>query len=194
MNDTTVSFDDELLICVDEDDNVVGYKSKVDCHAGDAILHRAFSIFIFNEAGELLVQQRSEEKPLWPLFWSNSCCSHPRKGETVEEAAYRRLQEELDLETDLKYLYKFQYYVPYNEEGSEREICSVFLGTTSEDPTVNTREVADWKWMPPAEVDREMKQHPDKYSPWFKMEWQRIRTDYKAELEAVLGRESREKS
>lgn len=189
MNDTTVSFDNELLICVDEDDNVVDYKTKVDCHAGKALLHRAFSIFIFNADGELLVQQRSDEKPLWPLFWSNSCCSHPRKGETVEEAAYRRLKEELDLETDLKYLYKFQYYVPYNEEGSEREICSVFLGKTSEKPTVNSREVANWKWMSPDEVDHEMKQNPDKYSPWFKMEWQRIRTDYQEDLERVLSRE-----
>ncbi len=176
--DDKVSFDDELLICVDEDDNVIDYKSKVECHAGEAILHRAFSIFIFNDQNQLLLQQRSEEKPLWPLYWSNSCCSHPRKGESLEEAARRRLKEELGLETDLQYLFKFRYHVPYKDKGSEREICSVFVGRSNQEPTVNPTEIAEWQWMDAEEVDREFREHPDRYSPWFKMEWQRIRKEF----------------
>ncbi len=113
-----VSFDNELLICVDQDDNVIDYKTKVECHAGEAILHRAFSIFIFNDQGDVLIQQRSDQKPLWPLIWSNTCCSHPRKGETVEDAAHRRLKEEMGLEADLKYLFKFRYHVPYKDKGA----------------------------------------------------------------------------
>ena len=97
MNDQKVSFDDEKLILVDEHDNIIGYENKDVCHNGDGLLHRAFSIFLFTSNGELLIQQRSQEKRLWGLFWSNTCCSHPRKGETYEQATMRRLQEELGL-------------------------------------------------------------------------------------------------
>ena len=80
-NNNIVSFDDEKLIVVDKDDNILDYKTKAECHAGKGILHRAFSIFIFNEKKQLLIHKRSGSKQLWPYFWSNSCCSHPRKGE-----------------------------------------------------------------------------------------------------------------
>ena len=86
-----VSFDDEPLILVDENDREIGYRSKVDCHTGHGTLHRAFSIFLFDNRGRVLLQQRAAGKPLWPLYWSNSCCSHPRRGESMQQALHRRL-------------------------------------------------------------------------------------------------------
>ncbi len=174
----TVSFDSEELILVDEQDRVVGYRDKASCHQGQGILHRAFSIFIFNDKGELLLQQRSGQKPLWPLFWSNSCCSHPRKGETTEEATLRRLQEELGFTTPLIFLYKFIYHAPFGDRGAERELCYVYVGKYTGPVRVNPNEIARWKFVAAWELDREMQEHPEQFTPWFRMEWERIRRDY----------------
>src|SRR6185437_2320775 len=100
----------ESLILVDEADREVGYMSKERCHDGRGILHRAFSLLIFNERSELLLQRRSAAKRLWPHYWSNSCCSHPRRAETMEAAIHRRLYEELGLACPLQFLFKFQYH------------------------------------------------------------------------------------
>lgn len=178
MNNEVVSFDNELLICVDEKDNVVEYRTKEECHNGEAILHRAFSVFIVNADNELLIQRRSEDKQLWPLFWSNSCCSHPRKGESMEVATRRRIQEELGITADLTFLYKFQYFAPFGNRGSEREVCSVFIGGLSQTPDINENEIAEWKFISPKKMDTELTENPEKYTPWFKMEWERIRNDY----------------
>ena len=99
----------DSLILVDEADCEVGHASRSRCHEGTGLLHRAFSLFIFNDRGELLVQQRSAAKRLWPLYWSNSCCSHPRRAETMEAAIHRRLYEELGIKCLLHFLFKFQY-------------------------------------------------------------------------------------
>lgn len=187
-NDRTVSFDDEMLILVDDDDNVVGYRDKVSCHLGDGVLHRAFSIFIFNDAGELLLQQRSDQKMLWPLIWSNSCCSHPRKGETLENATLRRLAEELGFTTDLQHLFTFQYTARYQDVGTENEMCAVYIGRSNEKPRVNPNEIADWKYVPFDEVTNELGRHPDVYSPWMKMEWERMMLEHRAEIEAMIRR------
>ena len=177
-NDKIVSFDDELLILVDEKDEVVGYKDKNACHNGDGILHRAFSVFIFNSNNELLIHQRSGQKRLWNLFWTNSCCSHPRKGETYEIATQRRVKEELGLEVDLTYLYKFQYQARFGEEGSENELCSVYVGKTDELPKVNPNEISDWRYLSIDEMNKELAEHSEKYTPWFKMEWKTITENY----------------
>ena len=107
QNNDIVSSDSELLILVDEHDSALGTRSKRDCHLGDGILHRAFSIFIFNESGDVLLQKRGSKKMLWPEYWSNACCSHPRFGESNLEATQRRLSQELGIETKLEFLYKF---------------------------------------------------------------------------------------
>ena len=107
----TISFPEGFLILVDAKDNIIGYESRERCHQGKGLRHRAFSIFIFDDQKQLLVQRRSVEKVLWPLHWSNSLCSHPRRGESYEEAAMRRLKEELGFETPLQLLFKFQYEV-----------------------------------------------------------------------------------
>jgi len=182
QNDRIVSFEDEKLIVVDKEDNILGYKTKMECHEGEGILHRAFSIFIFNDENQLLIQKRSDSKQLWPQYWSNSCCSHPRKGETVEEASYRRLKEELGIETPLKFLFKFQYTAPYKNVGSENEMCSVLVGRSNHSIAPNKNEIEEWKYVEREELDNDMEENPADYTPWFKMEWERIKKEYWKEI------------
>ncbi len=186
-NTRIVSFDDEPLILVDSDDNVLGYETKERAHDGKGMLHRAFSIFIFNSAGEVLMQQRHGDKRLWPLIWSNSCCSHPRKGESGDEAAARRLYEELGLKTPLTYLYKFEYTAHYGDLGTEHELCSVYIGATDDAPNVNATEVADWYYIAPEKLNARLKAQPEKFSPWFKMEWQQLQEKYRPFIEKVVA-------
>jgi isopentenyl-diphosphate delta-isomerase len=186
----TVSFDNEPLILVDADDNVTGYESKVNAHLGDGILHRAFSIFLFTDDDRVLLQQRSGTKPLWPLYWSNSCCSHPRKGETYEQAVHRRLREELAVDADLVYLYKFKYQAGFGEIGAEHELCSVFVGKIPAPVRidVNPSEIAAWRWMPAADVDRMIVEQPDLVTPWFVMEWRRLRDEFRDTIAKLSSR------
>jgi isopentenyl-diphosphate delta-isomerase len=183
----TVSFDNEPLILVDADDNVTGFESKVNAHLGDGLLHRAFSIFLFTEDDQVLLQQRSGTKPLWPLYWSNSCCSHPRKGESYEQAVHRRLREELAVDAELRFLYRFQYQACFGDAGSEHELCSVFVGKVPAPVRidVNPSEIAAWRWVPSAEVDRLIVEEPDSVTPWFVMEWQRLRTEFRDSINGL---------
>jgi len=178
MYSDIVSFDDEKLILVDENDTVLGYKDKKECHLGEGVLHRAFSIFLFNEKGELLLQQRSPEKMLWGGFWSNTVCSHPRKGETTEIATARRLKEELGVSADLEYIYKFVYTARFGKIGSENENCHVFIGKLDGDVKPNPNEVADIKWIDSKKLTAELQNFPNFYTPWFKMEWQKLSIEY----------------
>ena len=173
-----VSDEAESLILVDSDDNVLGHLPKSACHDGDGVLHRAFSLFIFNPAGELLLQQRAPQKRLWPEFWSNSCCSHPRQGETLELAVQRRCEEELGFRTPLKFVYKFEYSARFGDLGSEHELCSVFVGSYEGDPVVNTTEVQAIRWMSAAEIDAALQNERERFTPWFKLEWQRLRSEF----------------
>lgn len=184
----TVSFADEPLILVDDEDRVVGHLPKAECHAGDGILHRAFSVFLFNDRGEVLMQQRAEDKPLWPMFWSNSCCSHPRRGEQVEQAVHRRLREELGVESDPVFLYKFQYHARFGDVGSEHELCWVFAGRAAGELEINPTEIADWRWLAPEAVDQQLENFAERWSPWCHMEWPRLRAEHWAAIEALPGR------
>ncbi len=170
-NAAVVSSPGEQLILVDEHDNPIGQRGKQYCHEGAGTLHRAFSLFVFNAQGELLLQQRSNEKPLWPLFWSNTFCSHPRHGETMDEAVDRRLAEELGMGAELEYLYKFEYQARYLDIGSEHEVCWVYTGTSSDTVRPNHHEIAAWRFVEPALLDRELAASPDEFTPWLKMEW-----------------------
>lgn len=173
----------DALILVDEEDRRLGHLSKSLCHEGRGVLHRAFSLLIFNDRGELLVQQRSSAKRLWPLYWSNSCCSHPRRAETMEVATRRRLSEELGIRCDLKFLFKFQYYAQFDATGAEHELCSVFIGRSDACPTINSDEIADWRWVGPELLQREMATADNsRYTPWFLLEWARIWRDHRAEV------------
>ncbi len=182
FQDDIVSFDDEMLILVNENDEEVGHLDKDTCHNGDGILHRAFSLFIFNDAGELLLQQRSPQKRLWPGYWSNSCCSHPRRGESMQLATQRRLEQELGLTADLQYIYKFQYQVNFDGSGSEHELCSVFLGKCNTPVNANVNEVAAWRFIDPAQLTQDLAANKEQFTPWFAMEWQRLTTEFSDEL------------
>lgn len=179
--------DSDSLILVDEADRGVGHLSKSLCHEGRGILHRAFSLLIFNEAGELLLQQRSARKRLWPLYWSNSCCSHPRSSEGMEEAIHRRLREELGIRCPLHFLFKFQYQAQFDETGAENELCSVFIGRSSDPVESNAEEIHAWRWIDPEALRREMAGAEQHFTPWFKLEWTRIWRDHRPQ---VLGLQS----
>ena len=172
------SSEGELLILVDPDDQETGNLSKAECHDGDGILHRAFSVFLFNAQGELLLQQRSAGKRLWAMFWTNTCCSHPRQGESMELATERRLQQELDTSSALEFIYKFEYQARFGELGSEYELCSVYLGRLEREATANDMEIAAMRFVSADELRQELDAEPEHFTPWFKMEWQRLNEEF----------------
>ena len=173
-----VSNDREPLILVDASDREIGYLDKTACHDGGGVLHRAFSLFIFNPAGELLLQRRASSKRLWPSFWSNSCCSHPRLGEAMDEAVQRRMGQEIGLQTPVSFVYKFEYQARFGTLGTEHELCSVYIGQTSQEPTINTTEIDEWRWISAIDLDAELAASQDRFTPWFQMEWQRLREEF----------------
>lgn len=185
MKNQIVSFDDEKLILVDEKDNVCGYQDKLDCHMGEGQLHRAFSVLIFNKNKELLIQKRSQNKILWPGYWSNTCCSHPRKNETYSQATFRRLKEELGFSTPIQYLYQFKYHARFFDIGSESELCSVYIGRYDGPVEVNEQEIEEYKFISLNELESDINgrsDHSDQYTPWFKTEWQQIKSHYSSQL------------
>ena len=177
-----VSSESEELILVDVEDNEVGYRSKADCHNGSGLMHRAFSLFLFNEDGELLLQQRGVEKRLWPGFWSNSCCSHPRRGESLPIATLRRLSDELNITAELEFIYHFCYQAQFSEAGSENELCHVFLGKIDGDVSPNDSEIKSTRFVSPDDLTAELAEHPEYFTPWFRQEWQALRGSYARQL------------
>ncbi len=182
-----VSSEAEELILVDGEDNETGHLSKAACHDGDGVLHRAFSLFLFDSAGRLLLQQRAATKRLWPGFWSNSCCSHPRRGESMEVATSRRLRDELNLAAELEYIYRFSYQARYEDLGSEHELCHVYLGRIDGEVDFNRHEIEAVRFVPPDVLDKEFEGKPDTLTPWFEMEWRALQTDHRDRLGKYLG-------
>ena len=184
MNDQhrKVSSEHEQLILVDREDREVGYLSKADAHDGNGVLHRAFSLFLFNDNGELLLQQRAPDKRLWGGFWSNSCCSHPRRGESLEVATRRRLRDELNFETGLEHVYWFCYEAQFGAAGAENELCHVYLGRASADVVPNDSEIAAIRYVAPRRLEAEFATRPDVFTPWFKQEWRELVSSYRAQL------------
>ena len=186
-----VSFDDEPLVLVTEADEEVGFAPKQRCHDGEGLLHRAFSVFLFSPDGDVLLQQRSDRKRLWPGVWSNACCSHPRRGETLDGAVHRRLREELSVDTALRFLFKFLYHARYGASGSEHELCYVYAGVLTGKPVVNGNEISATTILSAADLDRDVTSRPERYTPWMKLEWTRVRTETWATVEEFL-REQRQ--
>ena len=181
-----VAADSEPLILVDETDREVGHLSKARCHQGRGVLHRAFSLLIFNDAGEWLLQQRAPSKRLWPLYWSNSCCSHPRRAETLEAAIHRRLYEELGLRCPLHFLFKFQYQAQFDAAAAEHELCSVFIGRSTGPVSINQNEIVAWRWSTAEALQAEMTgPGAESFTPWFVLEWQRIWQDHREMILAL---------
>jgi len=164
----------DKVITVDENDNQIGLKDKLICHLGQGILHRAFSVFVFNIKGEFLLQKRSKDKFLWPLYWTNTCCSHPKENESYEEAGQRRLKEEMGFSCPLKFIGKFQYQSGYKDIGSENELCSVLVGEYDGKISINPEEVADYKWVNFENLKEDVIKNPDNYTPWLTMELEKF--------------------
>lgn len=177
MNDShrIVSSEAEQLILVDADDNETGYLSKAECHDGGGILHRAFSVFLFDPAGRLLLQKRGSGKRLWPGFWSNSCCSHPRRGESMALATSRRLKDELSVAANLEYVYKFAYQADFGAAGAENELCHVYLGRVAAEVQPNRFEIEGIRFVSVDELEREFEERGERFTPWFRMEWRALR-------------------
>ena len=177
-----VSSESEELILVDRDDNEIGYASKAEAHDGGGILHRAFSLFLFNEAGELLLQQRASGKRLWGGYWSNSCCSHPRRGESLAIATSRRLDDELNFATELEHVYSFCYEASFGDAGSENELCHVYLGRAAEQIAPNESEIAAIRFVSAKDLDAEFRATPERFTPWFTQEWQELKERHRGQL------------
>ncbi|MEE8426435.1 MAG: isopentenyl-diphosphate Delta-isomerase [Woeseiaceae bacterium] len=169
-----VSSESEELILVDTQDIATGHLPKAECHDGDGVLHRAFSLFLFNGRRELLLQRRSASKRLWPGYWSNSCCSHPRRGESIRAATQRRLQDELNVTATLEFVYKFHYQASFGEAGSENELCHVFVGTTGDVLRPNVSEIAEVRFVTASGLSAELEAGADAFTPWFEMEWREL--------------------
>jgi len=158
----------EYVILVDENDQETGQMEKMEAHE-KALLHRAFSIFLFNDKQELLLQQRAFSKYHSGGLWTNTCCSHPRAGETVLEAANRRLMEEMGIEADMQQQFHFVYKAELDNNLTEHELDHVVFGKFNGEPNINPEEVAAWKYKSMDEIAREMKENPKQYTAWFRI-------------------------
>lgn len=160
--------EEEKVILVNEKDEQIGLMPKMEAHE-KAVLHRAFSVFIFNKNNQLMLQQRAAHKYHSPLLWANTCCSHQRDGETNIEAGKRRLQEEMGFVTELENKVSFIYKAPFDNGLTEHEFDHVMVGSYDADPIINPEEVADWKWMSLPDIKTDIAKHPEKYTEWFKI-------------------------
>ena len=159
---------EEQVVLVNEHDEQIGLMPKMEAHK-KAVLHRAFSVFIFNAKNELMLQQRAAHKYHSPLLWTNTCCSHQRDGESNIDAGTRRLQEEMGFTTPLKETTSFIYKAPFDNGLTEHELDHIMIGNYEDDPIINTDEVEDWKWMPLEEVKQDISVQPALYTAWFKI-------------------------
>lgn len=159
---------EEHVILVNEKDQEIGLMPKLEAHQ-KAVLHRAFSVFIFNSENELMLQQRASNKYHSPNLWTNTCCSHQRSGESNIQAGTRRLYEEMGFTTSLKEITSFIYKAPFDNGLTEHELDHIMVGYYNEDPVINSDEVEDWKWMKIEDVKNDISLNPDLYTAWFKI-------------------------
>ena len=164
---------EEEVILVTPEDQVVGTMPKMEAHE-KAVLQRAFSVFVLNDRGETMLQQRAAHKYHSPLLWTNTCCSHQRLGETNIEAGKRRLMEEMGFETELRELFSFIYKAPFDNGLTEHELDHVLLGYYSGTPEINPDEVAAWKWMGLDDIRHELEESPENYTAWFRIIFSRF--------------------
>ncbi len=161
------------VILVDSEDSPIGYMEKSEAHQ-KGLLHRAISVFIFNEREEILLQRRALSKYHTPGIWSNTACSHPRKNETTMQAAERRLDEEMGLKTPLIYGFKFLYKAEFDNGLTEHELDHVFFGFSNEKPSINSSEVCDYQYLDLIKIEKMIQHQPEIFSPWFKLTYQKV--------------------
>lgn len=165
---------EELVVLVNPQDEVLGLMEKMQAHE-NGLLHRAFSVFLFNEKGEMLLQKRAAEKYHSPNQWTNACCSHPRENESYLDAAKRRLKEELGIDSELTERFHFIYKADVGQNLWEHELDYVFTGDYNGDFSLNPEEVSDIKYMSIADLNNDIKQYPERYTEWFKIIWAEYR-------------------
>jgi len=158
----------EFVILVNEQDEPIGLMEKMEAHR-KGLLHRAFSVFVFNEKGEMLLQQRAKEKYHSPALWTNACCSHPRENETVIQAAERRMVEELGFTTKVISAFSFTYKASFDNGLIEHEFDHVLMATITNDTAIqpNPHEVMDYCYMSLEHIQAALQSHPEKFTAWF---------------------------
>jgi len=171
------------VILVDEQDNEIGVMDKLEAHQ-KGLLHRAFSVFVFNKKNEMLLQKRAVEKYHSGGLWTNSCCSHPAENETVLNAGHRRLKEEMNYQCDLHEGFHFIYKVALDNDLTEYELDHVLIGLSNDNPIINPEEASDFKWISIPQVLKEIEDRPSDFTFWFKV----IMKDYLVELENNLNK------
>ncbi|HET9746182.1 MAG TPA: isopentenyl-diphosphate Delta-isomerase [Chitinophagaceae bacterium] len=164
---------DEKVILVNEHDDMTGIMDKMAAHK-QGLLHRAFSVFIFNSKGEMLLQQRALNKYHSAGLWTNACCSHPMPGEKTKEAAERRLMEELGFETAIEKIFDFVYKAEFENGLTEHEFDHVFAGEYEGGLTINPAEVSEACYKEIAEIKTMLQSHPQKFTAWFHIAFPRI--------------------
>lgn len=158
----------DMVVLVDQLDNAIGAMEKLEAHE-KGILHRAFSIFIFNKKGEMLLQQRAKTKYHSPGLWTNTCCSHPRPNEEIKTAAQRRLVEEMGMTTELFHKGSFIYKAKFDNDLTEHEFDHIFTGESDTDPLINKEEVETFRWLDVTEIKKQIIESPNEFTVWFKI-------------------------
>ena len=156
----------EFVVLVDEQDNPIGKMEKQQAHI-EGLLHRAFSIFIFNSEKKLLLQKRASSKYHCGGLWTNSCCSHPRENENIQDAANRRLAEEMGMQCSLKPIFTFMYRAEFDNGLIEHELDHVFFGESDQNPKINPEEVETYRYIAMENLQQEVKEFPENFTPWF---------------------------
>ena len=158
----------ENVVLVDKNDNPIGLMEKIEAHRR-GLLHRAFSVFIIDDASRLLLQRRSQTKYHSPGLWTNTCCSHPRNGEILIDAANRRLMQEMGMSANLKHMFSFIYRAEFDNGLIEHEFDHVFIGKSNSDPVINSDEVCEWKWTEIKKIKKDIIENSHHYTEWFKI-------------------------
>lgn len=176
----------EELILVNENDQVVGVGEKIHIHQTGA-LHRAFSVYIFNSSDQLLLQKRSSTKYHSKGLWTNTCCGHPRLGESIEEASRRRLGEEMGFDCEVRKVFEFIYHAKLDNGLYEHEFDHVMIGRFNDSPTPNREEVDEWKWVDLTTVRLDMEKHAEDYTYWFRVSFDQLCQSFKSALDSDLN-------
>jgi len=163
----------EKVILVDKSDKPLGLMEKMEAHIKGE-MHRAFSVFIFNDKGEMMLQQRALSKYHSPGLWTNTCCSHPRQGEETSEAAHRRMIEEMGFDCEFDEAFTFIYKADVGLGLTEHEFDHVFIGRSDKTPNINPEEVNDWKFMSIENIIEDIAKSPDSYTVWFKIAFKEL--------------------
>jgi isopentenyl-diphosphate delta-isomerase len=165
---------EEFVVLVDEKDREIGTEEKMKAHRNGGMLHRAFSVFIFDGSGRMMLQKRAKSKYHAGGLWTNTCCSHPRKGESVEQAAHRKLRQEMGFDSELKEIFSFIYKAPLDSGLTEHELDHVFVGIFDGKPKPNPDEADGYRMAETSDILADVRSNPAHYTPWFRIAIERV--------------------